>query len=154
MLTDTASQLGNCARSNDLLPLLPPKQYEAVFISHATVLYYGNTPKLVLVFRVVSEGKYHGVELRAYYGVKRLVGKIGKNGGFATGLKSKFLREYFTLFPDAPVPKRLDRIAMTPYQGKIFVIKTRTITKGADQLKIPAQLQYSVIDRILKVKPL
>ena len=111
----------------------------------------GKNPKLVLRFKVTEYGDYHGANLSIYYGVKRFIGKPGKSGGFQVGRKSKFLREFLTLFPDQPV-KRIDRIPMSRFQGVIIIGQVKTVIRGFDQRKIPEPLQYSVVEQLLKLK--
>jgi len=135
----------------DELSLIPEKNYEFVFFDYSTKLMLGKNPKLVLRFKIMDFGDYFELILSKYYGVRKLVGKPGKYGGFLVGRKSKFLREFLTLFPDQSV-KRLDRIPMSRFQGVIIKGKVKTVVKGFDQRKIPEPLQYSVIEDLLKTK--
>ena len=134
-------------------PLIPERKYDLVLVDYSTALMLGKCPKLVLRFRVMEFGDYFGVVLSKYYGIKKLVGKPGKYGGFQVGRKSKFLREYLTLFPGQPV-KRTDRISMSRFQGVIIRGEVKTVTRGFDQRKIPKPLQYSVVGELLKIKEL
>jgi len=133
------------------LPLIPEGTYDIGYQNFSTSLMLGKNPKLVINFQIMNFGDQFGQIIPKYYGVKKLVGKPKKNGGFMVGRKSKFLREFLTLFPDQSV-KRLDRIPMSRFQGVIIKGKVKTVVKGFDQRKIPEALQYSVIEDLLKTK--
>ena len=134
------------------LPLVKQQKYNLVFVSYETArLFSGKSLKLVLWFRIVSEGEYHGIVLPRYYNVKRIIGKPEKSGNFSVGRGSNFAREYVDLFG---WPKRLDRMPMTVFNNKIFTGKVKTTTNGYNQKKIHKSLQYSVISDLLEVKEL
>jgi hypothetical protein len=132
-------------------PLVPDGRYDLGFIEFSTRLMNGRNPKLHLRFGITEIGDHFGVELTKYYGVNRAIGSIGINGGFQAGQKSNFLREFLTLFPDQQI-LRLDRIPMSCFKGVIVRGEVVSVTHGSDQRKIPKQLQYSVINRLIKVK--
>ena len=117
------------------------------------MLMMGKNPKLVINFQVMEYGDYFGLIIPKYYGVTRLTSKPKKSGGFQVGRKSKFLREFLTLFPDQSV-KRLDRFPMSRFQGVMIKGRVKTVTKSFNQRKIPESLQYSVIEELLKIKNL
>jgi len=106
---------------------------------------------LVLWFSINTYGDHFGVLLPRYYNVKRLKGKVGKNGDFIVSANCDFIREYASLFT---LPRRLDRIPMSTFYTKIFIGSVRTVITGFKQKPIPEQLQYSVIGSLDKVKQL
>jgi hypothetical protein len=134
------------------LPLVKQGIYKFVFVSYETVrLFGGKSPKLILWFRIVSEGEHFGVTLPRYYNVKRIIGKPRKNGDFSIGRNSNFAREYAELFS---IPRRLDRMPMTIFKNKMIKGKSKTVTSGFNQKKIHKTLQYSVISELLEVHEL
>jgi hypothetical protein len=66
------------------------------------------------------------------------------------GFKSSFLRDYFRLFTSPA--NRLDRIPMSQFRTAMIVGRVRTVRTGSNQVQIPEQLQYSVIDELLRVE--
>ena len=136
----------------DELPLVKQGIYKIVFVSYETAkLFNGKSLKLILWFRIVSEGEYFGIILPRYYNVKRIIGQPMKNGNFSITRNSNFVREYVDLFG---LPHRLDRIPMTAFKNVIFKAATRTVTSGFNQKKIHKSLQYSVISELLEVHEL
>ena len=149
--------MGECVPINsgqvwgEQLPLIPEKVYDFGYLGYSTALMLGRNPKLVIKFQVMEYGDYFGVQLSKYYGVKKLIGKVGKNGGFAVGRQSNLIREFITLFPDQSV-KRLDRIPLSRFKSFIVKARVKTVTKGYNQRTIPKPLQYSVVGDLLKIK--
>jgi hypothetical protein len=133
------------------LPLIPEGIYDLSYCDYSTCLMLGKNPKVVINFQIMDFGDQFLKIIPKYYGVKKLSGKPRKNGGFMVGRKSKFLRDFLTLFPGQSV-KRVDRIPMSRFQGVIIKGKVKTVVKGFDQRKIPEPLQYSVIEDLLKIK--
>jgi hypothetical protein len=135
--------------SDDLLPKIKPGVYDLVFVEYETArMFKGNAPKLVMWFRIVTLGEYFEVLLPRYYNVQNVAKRRTKNGSFKAGPKSDFMREYCTLFPGRI--GRLDRIPMSPFRRSI--IKGRiSLVKEARGREIPAELQYSRIEQLIKV---
>lgn len=138
---------------NDDFPLIDPGIYDLGYVYHTTENMFGNpkAPKLTLWFQVLDYGDFFQKKLPRYYNVINHVGKIGKNGNFKVGKKSDFLREYFNMFP-LNNPKRLDRIAMSPFKDTIIRGRVETVTKDYRQRGRHKLLHYSVIRELLEPK--
>lgn len=141
-------QSGYGALDGDQPSLIPPGEYELAFDYFETKILF-KKPKLFVWFKVIKYGDHFGVRVPRYYGLRKIIGRYGKGGRFAIGWKSDFLREYARLFG---APKRLDRIAMTPFEKVVIVGRIRTVEKGHDQREIHDSLRYSVIDELIRVK--
>lgn len=149
---DDNEKIGNASIEGELRPRVKQGVYELAFIHQETAkLFNGRAHKLVLWIRIVTQGESFGVLLPRYYNVKKLKGKVGKNGDFILSPNCNFVREYASLFP---IPKRLDRIPMSVFKNRIFIGGVRTVVTGFKQAKIPEQLQYSVIGSLREVKQL
>ena len=142
---DSPAEDGAC-QLTETLPLIPPGMYEAYFDRWQTAaLYGGKSKKLILWFALADPGVM-GIRLARYYNVTALKGKPGDFGHFKVGPKSHFARDYCRLIGN---PRRLDRLSVSRFQNKVFRVKVRTVTKGADQASIAECLQYSVIGELL-----
>ena len=89
------------------------------------------------------------MQLARYYDVTKILGKPAKEGRFKVGWKSDFIREYATLFG---LLGRLDRISMSKYKGKIIEGNVHVVERSQNHRKIHEDLQYSVVDQLLRVK--
>lgn len=135
----------------ELRPLIKSGKYDAVFKGFKTVrMFNGRAEKLELLFDIITHGKYFGINIPRYYNVK-IKGKAQTEGCFKAPQSGNFLREYANLFG---LPQRLDRIPMSKYKNKIFECSVKTVKTGYNQAKIHKQLQYSVIEELIKVKNL
>ncbi len=127
---------------------IPEGTYDFAFVCYETKRLHVNAFKLVIWFRLVSPGEHHGVVLGRYYNIKRIIGKPGLNGGFKVGPKSDFIREYAALF--GCIPKRLDRIPMSPFSPVVLEGVTHTVSISARRRPIPEPARYSVINQLTK----
>lgn len=127
-----------------LRPLVPPGIYTAVFDTWRTVLMFGgHAAKVVLVFALLDE--QIGTRLERFYNVRRLIGKPRPRGRFVVGAYSDFAREFTALTHSS---NRLDRLAPSALENRGYKLTVRTVTMGANQLRLPAALQYSVIAKV------
>lgn len=124
--------------------------YDLAYVEHKVKpnLHLNNT-KLVIWFRIVTPGEFHGIVLPKYYGVQ-----LKKGSEFKVGPKSDFARDYVDIFKVAPA--RWYRVPMTKFRGIVIEGAVRTVTtgrakKGKVQRKIPEPLQYSVIDHLIRL---
>lgn len=129
--------------------LVKPGLYDISYQGYETWMMFGRAPKLTLNFKILTMGEFFETRLQRHYNVKRLIDRPGQHGRFKVTFNCDFLLEYTTLFG---MPVRLDRIAMSNFEKRIFVAKVRTVTKGAHQKDRPPGLQYSVIDEIRSIK--
>src|SRR5687768_14172275 len=132
----------------DMEPRVPDGRYQVGYLDYSTRRIMGRFPKLLLRFKI-ADGKYTGLILPRYYGVRELKGKPADNGRFKVGPKSDFARDFFRLFPVRV--GRLDRMPMSYFDGCLFEVDVATVTHDADQREIPEPLQYSVITDIRKL---
>ena len=135
--------------NSDYSPLIPEGSYDFAFDHYETALMFGKVPKLHLCFRVVTLGPHFETRIPRYYTVKRLQGKVGRNGGFTpTGPTSVLVIEYVNCHRKRP--NRLDRIPMSPWADGIYRARVRTVTRNSQQKRLPKQTQYSVIDELIR----
>jgi len=132
-------------------PCIKQGVYDLAFEYYETIMLYGRAPKLVLWFRIATEGEFFGTRLPRYYNVKRIMGKPRKSGDFRVGWKADFIREYVNLFS---MPQRIDRLAITVFKRHFIRGKVKTVTNDLKQRVIPEELQYSVIQELREVKKL
>ena len=133
-----------------LKPKIPDGEYVVEFTRYYTAeMFKKQTPKVCLVFWIV-EGEFAGFELQRFYTAGRLIGSIGEQGDFkAKSQTCVMLMEYCTCFPDQEI-KRLDRIPMSRWEEGQFIVQTRSTKQNHQRRNIPTQLQYTVIDEIIK----
>lgn len=136
--------------ADDLPPLIKPGLYDFVLVDFRTAkMFMGKAPKLIMDFRIVTQGEYFEVVLSRYYNVARIIGKPERHGRFKASTKGDFLREYMTLFPSKV--SRLDRVPMSNFETVMIEGKVETVirSRGRD---IPKPLQYSRISQLRRVK--
>jgi hypothetical protein len=129
-------------------PLVPNGIYDVGFVSYSTAYMFNKVPKLVLNFRILDFGEHNGKVLPRYYNVKRIKGRPRKNGDFKVGRRSDFVHEYATLFG---LPRRLDRVSMTPFKSVIIKAKVEVVTSDYKQRQMPEALKYSKIAELREV---
>ena len=128
---------------------IKPGEYDLAYRYFETSkLMGGRVSKLAVWFKVVSMGESFDALLPRYYNVQ-LIGKPGKYGAFKVGWKSDFIREYAALFG---LPTRKDRIPMGRFERVIIRGAVRNVSKSFRQDDIHPDAQYSVIDKLIKVR--
>ena len=128
--------------------LVPPGVYRVMFSHWWTGVLFGRSQKLALVFKIADFGDHFETEVRRWYNVK-LRGRSGRNGRFSTGWGSDLLREYATIVGKR---KRRDRIALTAYGEMIVLAEIATVDSNRLQEKLPEELHYSVIRRLIRAE--
>jgi hypothetical protein len=134
--------------SNLFNPKIPEGSYRLAYEYSETAKMY-NHGKLVLHFKVIDFGEAFSTPLQRFYNVDYISGKPKKSGSFKATKGGDFLLEYLTLFPIA-TPKRLDRINMEIFKGQIIIGKVKTVKNNNRQRQLPEQMQYSVIERLVR----
>lgn len=141
-----------CARAEgeiDYIPaLVPPGIYSLKFTHWWTGIMFGRSQKLALCFKTVDFGENFDTEVRRWYNVK-VRGRTGRNGQFSAGWGSDLLREYVAIIGTR---KRNDRIALNAYSGLIVRAEVGTVNSTRTQEKLPIDLQYSVIRKLVGVE--
>lgn len=147
-MSQKVSALYECQIEGDRPILVEPGEYELIFQHHRTAFLFKKAPKLCLYFKIVTPGKFNGIQLARWYNVKRISGKPRKGGAFTIGWHCDFLREYVTLFG---VPNRIDRISTQRFKTVVVKGRVFTVTKDSSQRGIPDKLQYSIVKELLGV---
>lgn len=133
---------------DDLPPKISPGQYAVQMKTFKTARMFGKAPKLIIDFVIVKPGDHYGLVLPKYYNVKRLIGRPQEGGRFQVSAKGDFARDYFELMQRGD--RRLDRLPMSVMEGVTFLAKVSTVKRARDR-DIPEALQYSKIERLIKV---
>lgn len=128
---------------------IPEGEYELAYQHHATWLYMGRFPKVVVTFRIFDMCEHHGKQVLAYYNPSKIHGKPRRNGLFNAGWRSRFMWDYSACFGK---PKRKDKIPMCRFKNHIVTGKVRTVTPNRDQRTYPDGLQYSIVGELTGVK--
>jgi hypothetical protein len=132
-----------------LKPVIPDGEYIAAYERYYTArMFSQKTAKICLVFKMV-EDPFRDMQIERWYSVGTLYGPPGENGKFkAKGQTSRMILEYLACCPDAKID-RLDRIPMTNWRGGLYRVQVRTVNTNHEKFKLPNQVRYSTIDRLL-----
>ena len=133
---------------DDLPPKIPPGEYAVQMKTYKTAMMFGKASKLIIDFVIVEQCDYFGLVLPKYYNVKRLIGRPQEGGRFKVGATGDFARDYFGLLDIGG--RRLDRLPMSAMEGITFLAKISTVKRARDR-DIPEALQYSKVERLIKV---
>ena len=126
--------------------LIKPGTYEVVLVRYWKGYLYGKSSKLILVFRIVTEGPHYGQHLYRCYNIK---GLTKRKEIIPKGWHSDFVREYSKLFG---MPRKLRDIGVRKFKNKLFKCSVRTVTKDFKQRPLPHDMQYSIIGELLEVQ--
>ena len=117
-------------------PVIREGEYEAMFLKAEKKELWGQ-PKLFLWFKVVTHSDYFGQHVyMACPNPSRMrpACKYWKMWVVAAGRK----------------PVRGDRMSTSVFRNKVFLVRIRTVQKNSKQAHLPPELQYSVIDELMK----
>ncbi len=120
-------------------------EYELTYVGHKISCLFGKSVKLNIEFKIVTEGKCFGKKIVKYYNVKST---DKKKRIIPTGWHSDYAREYMVLFGE---PNTLRDFRICSFKNKIIWATVRTVTSDSKQGKLPETLQYSVVDKLIKV---
>lgn len=126
--------------------LMPEGKYDVMLVRYWKGFLFGRAPKLILVFRVITEGDYFGKHLYRCYNIK---GLSKRKDIIPKGWHSDFVREYGRLFGN---PLKLRDIGVRKFKNKVFDCEVRTVSRDAKQRPLPDDMKYSVIDALLGVQ--
>lgn len=126
--------------------LIKPGTYEVALVRYWKGYLYGKSSKLILVFRITNFGPHYGKQLYRCYNIK---GLTKRKEIIPKGWHSDFVREYSKLFG---APRKLRDIGIRSFKSRIFTCTVRTVSKDFKQRPLPDDMQYSVIDELLKVQ--
>ena len=126
----------------EIEPLVPDNSYELVYVNHKYVPAFGGNYKLVMTFRIVSQGEHYEKLLKRFYNVHR------QNKMFSAPKNGYLTREMRQLFGNTLKTRGLplDRL-----KENVILGKTRTVESDYRQKKLGEANQYSIIDQLVKV---
>lgn len=129
------------------LQLIPAGLYEAVYVSHET-FNQSFGAKVKITFRIITPGDYFGVMIDAWYNVKALKNKPGKQRSVVLSRHSKLTTELLTILS---IKERVARLSPAQLKGKILEVAVRTVKKNSRQKSYTESQIYSVVDRIVRL---
>ena len=125
---------------------IPAGEYEACVVNAATELFYfGRSPKVVLTFRILEQGRYYEKLVRGFYAVKSISGKPRRDGRFKVGPKSRLIRDVAKLLTFRPPT---DRVPEEVKNCTCRIAVRRVEKVGKD--KLAESMQYAVVDSVLQ----
>ena len=125
-------------------PLVPEGSYKAVMVNwEKTYSGYFKKHLLIMRFRIVDEGQWHGAVVPAYFKVLPT-----KNGQVKAAPKSYFFRDYQACFGKV---RRSDRLAMSHFKTRLLKVQVVTVSKDTDGMKLAEVNHYSRVKHILGV---
>ena len=136
----------DCPLDEERPVLIKPGTYEVALVRCWKGFLYGRSSKLILVFRIITEGSYYGQHLYRCYNIK---GLTKRKEIIPKGWHSDFVREYSRLFG---MPRKLRDIGVRQFKNRVFSCSVRTVKKDFKQRPLPDDMQYSVIGELLEVQ--
>jgi hypothetical protein len=118
--------------ATDAAPLIPDGEYQARVATPPRVSRLFQSQRLVLTFEIV-ESRYAGIRVEFYAEVR-------------TGKHARF-REAWEVANGGPARRR-DRMPLSVFRNRLFLVRVRTVTKDRFQRKRPRP--YSVVDSIVE----
>lgn len=133
-----------------VLPRLPPGDYDMAFVGWRTLEYLGKAPKVALDFRIVQPGPCFKMELTRWYNAKALKGRAGRHGGIKLGASSDLYRDFCRWTGrDA----RKDRIGLHHLESLLFRGRVEDVCSDRQQRALSDGAIYSVIRALEVVQP-
>ena len=125
--------------------LITPGTYDALMLDWATSYnQYFRRTILLMHFRIVEMGRFHGVVLPAWFTVKPNRSKTTVKAGW----RSNFLRMYQECF-NIKLERR-DRIPMSRFKSIRLKVEVATIGKDTQGQRLAKINHYSRVGRVLK----
>jgi hypothetical protein len=122
--------------------MVPDATYQMGFV-RAERGHFENRQRIFLWFRIVTAGDHFGTELY-------LVCPCPTSGGKIFGLGSKLVAAATVALGQRP--KRRDRLSTRIFAGKVFLTRTRTVTRDHKAKERPKEDHYSVVAELLNVE--
>lgn len=118
-------------------PHIPEGIYQATYVKHEKEFYFGNV-KLYVWLRICELGVHNGVELyRAY--------------NFANPLRPGMdLYKDILRLEGKRIPKN-SKFSLALFKNKVIEVQVRTVKQDRKQTPLPEHMQYSTIDKILRI---
>jgi hypothetical protein len=126
--------------SDDTTQVLLPNGeiFEVVYLRHEANRCYYSQLKLYIYFKIVTPGKYYGIEIYRVYNQYRVP---NRNSDFIKDCELILGRRL----------KKNEKASTAIFKKKVLRIRVRTVKKNRKQEQLPDFQQYSVIDSILEV---
>ena len=124
--------------AEDYRPFVPDGLYDALCIGY-TRGYYGNRPKMFLMFEITSDGVFDKEQIPMYF-------NMPYTGDIPRGSK------YYTTWckVNGGIPSRNAKMSPRIFLNKLFRVKTRTVhPKNAGEF-LPSDFHYSIIEGIIE----
>ena len=125
----------------DYWPLIPNDTYEAQCIRYNTGFVLGKSKKIFLIFKILNQGQYFGMEIFQAY-------NMPYNKKFRPG--HKYYKDW-VMMNGWKAPSKNTSMSPRIFKNKIFIIKTRTTKPKRKNKEMPKEFWYSVVDEITKV---
>ena len=123
---------------------VPDGEYDVVFVSWALQYPYGR-PTLILLWRIVSPGKYFEVELPQYY---RLESISKDQRRFHVGWRSAFAADYSHFFR---LPRKKTHFDPNSFAGHVFKCRT-LIPKPQKSDEHRRHIEKARVDELVEMK--
>lgn len=117
---------------------IPDGTYTAQCFKHEQGYVFGESKKLYLWYRILTESAYHGTEIFQAF-------NMPKNR--RVGVGSKYYMAW-CMANGWRKPTRNAKMSPQIFKSKVFKIKTRTVERNG----MPESFNYSVVDSILSVQ--
>jgi len=122
---------------DDSWPLIPEGKYEASLVKYEKRKFFSGE-KLYCIFQILDLGPYCGT-------------KLFKSYNFYNPLpRGADLFKDFALVYGRRLTKKT-KLSMKLFEGRVFVVRVRTVIADRKQSTLSEQQRYSVIDRIVEV---
>ena len=117
-------------------PLIPPGDYELAYVGHAYLKMFRGRHKLVMSFRVITQGPHFDTILRRYYNVE----KQGRS--YRAPRSGALNREFTSLFGKRSARQGVDwdRLSRVIVLGEVATVKVDAQSQTLDEVN-----QYSRI---------
>ncbi len=129
----------------DFEPLLPERDYQVTYHSHALKNMFGRST-LLLRFTLAEMTDHENAVLTKYYPIR----SFNKKGGFSVKKSQEFARFWYSIFPSHDFT-RLDRFPLSKLKGLVLLAKVATRTRDKDGNDIPPPLRQSKIESLFPI---
>ncbi len=137
--------------ADDPRPLIPSGDY-LCFCTGGKKFYHPMFKREVAVLHFQPiDGPFVGTPLERFFAVSKRFDRKLKRMREYVGRNSIYLREWTIANQDQP-PRRRDRMPLSKFFGKVFLVRVETIEKAWDGRVHPASLRYSKVSAILSLE--
>jgi hypothetical protein len=129
-------------------PLLPPGEYELLYVNYETGIYW-RTPKVVVNFAINHPESFAGTPVSRFYNAAELVGRPKRFGDFKASRRSDLVREYRRVVGSVA---RSDRLSFVRFKGMRILGRIETVQNDSRGRPLSTDDQYSRVAELLGVK--